>query len=380
MVGWIAALVAGGLMGPAASELRVVWDDPRPCPGAKASLQLAGGEALTWHVARSDAEGVALDCYASADAGATWERRGRIARDADPHADLGDGCFLELADGSVLHSYRRNHTRTGAHGARSYRLEAAVSRDAGRTWAPHSTIAAHEGSPDGLWSTFLMELPDGALQCYHDDEVTPAEAGFAGHQWITMRTWDPEAAGWVRPVTVSRAEDPRALSRDGMASVVALLDGRLFCAFESVRAEPPHRSLIRAVVSSDNGATWSWEREGRSVVFEPADRSFNAVAPWMIRLLTGELVCVFATDEDRETPDVVGTGDLHQDIKLVASRDEGRSWSSAQGIAVGPPLYLPGICELRGPGGTELLVQYVHQGRGCFAVRGAIEGPIGEGR
>lgn len=180
-----------------------------------------------------------------------------------------------------------------------------------------------------------------------------------------MRTWDPASRTWGDPVTVSRAHDPRDLSRDGMPSVVETAPGHLLCVFESVDVEPPFKGVLRRVTSNDGGRTWSWTGAERPVVWRPPDRDFNALAPWMIRLSSGALLCVFVTDEDRPEPDTPSTGRLDQDVKAVYSRDGGETWSCcAQTVAAEPRCYLPGIVELtsrerRG----QVLVQYASRNR-----------------
>src|SRR5262249_52889688 len=156
-----------------------------------------------------------------------------------------------------------NRYRAAHEKAPDYAIRVAVSEDAGRTWKAHSTVTAHafatnEPPSKGLWAPSLFEAPDGRLQCYYDDEKTPLDAGFRGHQWLLMRTWNPASRIWENPVVVSRAHDPKDLSRDGMGTVVALSRNRLLCALESVQTTPPHAGVIRYVTSDDGGSTWSW--------------------------------------------------------------------------------------------------------------------------
>ncbi len=203
----------------------------------------------------------------------------------------------------------------------------------------------------GLWSSFLLRKRDGTLQCYYDDEDTPHRAGFFRHQWVTMKTWDAEAQEWINPVTVSRAHDPKHLSRDGMASVVQLPSGRLLCVFESVQTFRPHANCIRLVTSDDGGRTWSWQQEERRILFESAKPSHLAVSPWVTRLPGGPLLCVFATDENQPLPSPSGTHPWHlkTDVKCVSSLDGGHTWSpAAQTVFAGThQCYAPGLLPLR---------------------------------
>lgn len=325
-------------------------DTPAHAAGPKAPLQLPSGTMLS--VRHDDTDDETRLVLARSTYGAAWEDVSSIATDARD-TDLGDCHLLRLQDGRLWCAYRRNHFR-GAH-AKSprYSIEISESTDDGMTWRKHSIVAEarHVEIPRrsrGLWSSFILEKRDGTLQCYFDDEDTPAREGFAGHQWLVMKTWNVAAAQWTQPVVVSRAHDDKELSRDGMASVAELGDGTLFAAFESVQITAPHANLIRSVTSADGGATWSWRTRDRGVLYEPAKDKFMALAPWMIRRHDGSLFVVFCTDEDRDTPDRSGTPPrrMNLDIKCVMSRDDGKTWSPSQVVhAGGHRNYLPGVVE-----------------------------------
>lgn len=370
------ALALGMASAPGSEQPSVQWETGMlRAEGAKGAVALRDGSVLA---ARSEPHdgGMAIVCFRSADEGRTWARLGIVARAAAPDADLGDGCFLERRDGTLLHSYRDNRVHGAGAVAPTYAIRVARSADGGRTWQPHSTVVEARpvgpGPSRGLWSSFLLETRDGALQCVYDDEVTPHAEGFPGHQWLRMRTWDPRDRSWVRPVTVSRAHRPEHLSRDGMASVVELERGRLLCVFESVQTFPPHAGVLRWVESQDGGRTWSWERAERGVVYEPRDRRWMALAPWTARLPSGTLACVFVTDEDRATPDRPGTPppDLHMDAKLVASRDGGRTWTAPVAIYDATHrAYMPGIVPLRGCGVGDRFLALVLDTRAGFLCR-----------
>jgi hypothetical protein len=288
---------------------------------------------------------------------------GQIAADPVAATDMGDGTLLRSRDGVLLYTYRHNHYSGESAKTPDYAVRVAVSRDNGARWEPHSTATAHrltekKGPSQGLWAPFLFETPDGRLQCYYDDEKTPLEAGFPGHQWLMLRTWDPRTRVWRDPTVVSRAHDPKHLSRDGMGTVVALAKNRLLCALESVGVTPPHANLVRAVTSGDGGRTWSWKRDARAVLYQPAKKDYMALSPYLTRLADGTAVCVFCTDEDREKPDRSGTPphQLNMDIKLVLSGDGAKSWSAPETVSTSHRTYLPGVVETR-PG--ELLVSWI---------------------
>jgi hypothetical protein len=135
-----------------------------------------------------------------------------------------------------------------------------------------------------------------------------------------------------------------------MGTAVALSRRRLGCALESVQTFRPHANLVRFVTSDDGGRTWSWTREERRVLYQPAKPDFMALAPYLTRLADGALACVFCTDEDRDQPDRSGTppGRLNMDVKLVTSADGGRTWGAPETVyADTHRAYLPGLVEVK---------------------------------
>ena len=347
--------------------------------GGKGAVQLASGDILATRT-RWRAGETAVVCSRSRDGGLHWEDISVIAQD-QAGLDMGDGHLLQLADGSVLFSYRHNHTRTNDAGLRHYSIRTAISRDAGQTWQPHSVVAESEHDPAavpealrGLWSSFLLLKRDGTLQCYYDDEDTPHRAGFFRHQWVTMKTWDAARQQWVNPVTVSRAHNRRHLSRDGMASAVELPSDRLICVFESVQTAAPHANCIRQVTSDDGGRTWSWQRRERRRVFQSGKHNHLAVSPWVTRLPDGGLICAFATDEYQAVPSRSGTPSwqLKMDVKCVTSGDQGQTWSpTAQTVfAETHRSYAPGVLLLQD--GSLLVTCQDYSTWGHRALRGSI--------
>ncbi|MBA4148294.1 MAG: exo-alpha-sialidase [Verrucomicrobia bacterium] len=354
------------------------WSDEAvSAGGAKGAVQLASGEILVTRT-RWTSNAVQVICSRSTNHGAKWEDFSIIA-EAEAGTDIGDGDLRQLANGNVLYSYRHNSVRRD--NVRHFSIRVAVSVDAGKTWKPHSTVAESrhnsEQEPDalrGLWSSYLLQKQDGTLQCYYDDEETPHRAGFFRNQWLTLKTWDAESSQWNKPVTVSRAYDAKHLSRDGMPTVVELEPGKLLVVFESVQIEAPHANCVRSVTSNDGGKTWSWSQAERSIVFQPQKKHFMAISPWMTRAGSNTLICAFATDEDRDTPDKPATHPRHMnmDVKYVLSFDDGKTWSrSAQTIFDKTHRsYAPGVLLLQD--GSLLATFMDFSGKSSLASRGEI--------
>ena len=299
----------------------------------RGTIRLREGRLLGGRTEHSKA-GARVLVSESRDAGKQWTELGTITQDSDNSTDLGDGAFLESKRHGLLYICRHNH-----HAAKSYAIQVHASADGAKSWKPHSTAFAAD---HGLWAPVLVETPKGELLCVYDDEDTPARQGFPGHQWLTGRFWDGTA--WGAPLTISRATDPKHLSRDGMGTVVAV-GKSLLCALESVDTVPPHPGCLRLVQSQDGGHTW----EPRRLLYQPAKRPHMALAPCLALLGNGTLACVFGTDENRKTPDKPGTPppQLHQDLKAVVSRDQGRIWSEPRTLYTGTHRnYLAGLVPL----------------------------------
>lgn len=378
----VLCLLASLLLGaPAAAgpSIEIEWSsEPAPAGGAKGAVQLETGEILATRTQWADDE-VTVICSKSADGGQTWRDLAIIAREQAP-ADLGDGHLIQLPDGDILYSYRHNKYGESNDTPRDYSIRVMRGAANGKTWTPHSTVAVSRfipgedpGAKRGLWSSFLLHRSDGTLQCYYDDEDTPHRNGFRRHQWLTMKTWEPETRRWIEPVTVSRAHNPNHLSRDGMPTVVELPSGRLLCAYESVQVSPPHANCVRKVISDDGGRSWTWNESARETLFAPKNDHL-AVSPWMVPLGDEKLICVFATDEDRAEPSVAGAPahEFRMDIKYVVSLDAGKTWSSRSRTVFDEThrSYIPGILSL---GDRSLLVTFFDfSRRGAQAITGEL--------
>ena len=335
---------------------RIHWDTPAlRAGGAKGFTELATGDLLATRTAGGE-QLTKIICSKSPDGGKTWRDLSPIDQDETPGSDIGDGHLIELRDRSLLYSYRKNlHGAAVTNGLR-YEIRVAVSRDGGLSWTAHSTVKAvhaEKGEVRGLWSSALHQRKDGALLCFYDDEDAAWQAGFKRHQWLMMKQWDDKRATWSAPVIVSRAKDSKNLSRDGMPSVVELPDSTLLCALESVMTEKPHVNVVRLVRSTDGGKSWSWQREERQLLYAPAKNGYSAVSPWLSRLDDGILLCVFATDEERNTPDRPGAPvkTMNRDIQFVSSSDQGRIWTTnASPVAMEThKAYMPQMVQLQHP-------------------------------
>jgi hypothetical protein len=340
---------------------------PWRAPITKGLVELPSGTLLATRVGPRDGQTVAF-AVSSDNGGQDWKELGEFDRSVLPDTDLGDAHLIIVPDkngsSEVLCSYRFNVRRDD--GVPTYSIRVVASKDGGETWAKPSIVAQSEGVGHGLWASFLHHTAKGVLQCYYDDEDTPNNRAFRGHSWITMRSFDSKTGRWENPVTVSRTNNSDNLARDGMCSVCELTDTHYLCVFESVSAtrrtpDNKYPATIRMVESKNAGASWNWP-EGRQVVYEPPGL-FMAFSPWAIRLGSGDVLCVFATDEDRQEAGVPGMNikDGNMDLKCVSYDKESRHWSRPNVVhAEGHKDYMPVIIPLlHGPDSGRFLLQYL---------------------
>jgi hypothetical protein len=328
--------------------------------GAKGGLVLPDGRLLLTRTEPSGS-GVRVALNQSLDGGATWAPLSTIVS-AGADVDLGDGHLLRTRNGDLLYSYRENLFRGTLASVRSYAIRVARSTNGGTNWSWHSEVAASSAqsldssTSGGLWASYLLERSDGTLQCYYDDEWTPYTQGQTNHQWVTMKTWDPSANVWINPVTVARAVQSSNLSRDGMVSVVESSPGQLLAVFESVADSAPYPNVLRAVRSTNGGASWSWTNGQSNLLYAARGTNHMAMAPWIARQPDGRIFCVFVTDEDSDQPGTPGGNPATMNIRLrgMLSVDGGLSWSGPASLdPLNRRAYLPGVLAM--PDGSWLV-------------------------
>lgn len=313
--------------------LRFQWDQPVVGAGGAKGAVVLDGKILTARTVR-DRQSSRVVLAIGTDSGRTWSDGAAIVESgSDGPRDLGDGCLLSLGKRRLWYVFRDNLLSASPP---RFSIRVCESTDAGKTWAPHSTVAQSAGEFRGHWSPSLV-IHAGTVHCLYDDENLPWENGFRRHQWLLKKTWNPQTKTWEAPVVVSRAHDPKHLSRDGMGTASVLSDGEWVATLESVGTDPLHASVVRTVRSSDGGRTWSWVTRERSIIHEGNRPKFSAYAPWLTRLPNGHLACVFTSNERQETHDAPGTPAhrLHGDVLMRLSTDGGRTWSGPTTIYQG---------------------------------------------
>ena len=361
MVALIALLGAA----PVASvSAQTGWRDRNPStPAAVRSITRSSGR-LVGGRARGQVE-----AWASGDGGATWKQSG-IVEEAKPGVVYGDGGFLSDGGREVYCAFRE-------HVGVEWRVMVCRSADGGVTWAEDSVVARTTsgrfvGAP-GLWFS-----RDGDLQCYYDDEETPAKAGHPGSQWISMASRPRRANGkaWRASVVASRPADPARLSRDGMASVCNLNGRDMMLVCEGVDPDKPSVNCLFSIRSHDNGKTWDYA--SRRVIWAPVKNgvTFNAYCPSAVRTAAGPVTVAFCTDDDMRapSPDNAPPGRRHAHVKTIQTLGSFDVWGALETVdASQDTMYAPGLFEVS-PNDLICTVDLLSGGKQSVRAIGPISG------
>jgi hypothetical protein len=203
----------------------------------------------------------------STNGGLNWTVIGSIASEVTQTNDL-DNCNVHaLSSGRILAAFR-NHDQN-AEGNSSwyfYRLVVCYSDDGGFTWSYLSTPRTSGTKGLGLWEPFLMNALDGSLMMYYSYETSTTGND---QDSILIRSNDGGAT-WSSDQTISGAG---ITCRDGMLGVARLGAGSssLIAVFESLSPD----SGIHAITSTDDGSTWG----NRRVVYASAIAGADQGAP-----------------------------------------------------------------------------------------------------
>ncbi|KAK2613351.1 hypothetical protein N8I77_000269 [Diaporthe amygdali] len=319
-----------------------------------------------------------LRAYRSLDGGSSWQKLGDVERGDNRTRELDNAFPLVLPrgfpgtgdgintgapasntsltnstsdsqhhPGRILYAYRNhdrslNNTLGVPDNYTFYRLSVSASDDGGASWSFLSNIdtrAANNGSANlnGLWEPFLRVAADGAtLQAYYSAEND------AGDQDSLMRESTDGGRTWSRVARVVSGAN-RVRSRDGMTGVAQLGDGwpgsddeekRLILFFETTESG---RFDVRRVMSPDDGQTWPLETRAR--VYDPLDEEKQSSAPAGVVNVGGTLVAGFMTNEGTNS-----SGTVPGDFKIVASVDDGETWSKS--ILIAREAIWPGLYSL----------------------------------
>ena len=264
-------------------------------------IQLPDGAILASYDVKRPGLPTSLELSRSTDGGRTWRRVGTIRRSS---LNVANG-HLALYKGVLYCSYREVGNGT-------YRIGLSKSSDGGLTWTYVCTIrSGHRG----LWEPFLLPVADRLMVFYSSEEKSPRLP-----QTIDVQE-SRDGTHWSQPRTAVSSPT----SRDGMPSLVVSEVGDLLMVFESTEEG---RFALSFATSSDGGRTWS-----RRVLYRARDKR-SASAPYICRIRSGRYAVSFQTDEDSESPGIVG----HASAKVLVIGEGGRRiagpWTVFEGGSV----------------------------------------------
>ena len=173
-----------------------------------------------------------VDFYTSADGGATWKKRGRMAS-----VGCGETTWIRLSNGDLFAATRTREAKDNYMLLQGFR-----SKDNGATWVfEHDLTLTRQHPAD------LTALPDGRVLLTYGVRNE-------GNWSIAYRTGDAEAKNWAAPVTLVDLEgstDQRAEAlpvRDGgYPSTVVMPDGTLVTAYYTRGVMAHHRYHVGVV-------------------------------------------------------------------------------------------------------------------------------------
>lgn len=304
-----------------------------------------------------------IEVWASRDGGVNWSPHGSIAESQT--VEYGDPMMLSIPGTSTVFCAFREH----ANG--KWQVTVSRSDNGGDSWVYDSTVVGpvepFVGAP------FLHLANNGDLQVYYDSELLASDRGFRGQQWIAMQGRHGTRGAWNAYGLVAAARMPEAgaMSREGMATVVALGGDRILLVTEGV--EPfatgnAHANEVHAVESWDGGRNWDLSTRRtvyRARVDGASGRRYNAYVPYARRVGGGPVGVAFCTDEDfAGRPDAANASvtDRHCHVKYVQTTTNFESWSAPSPIWTNSDRnYTPGLFE-RAP--NDLIVTVDQFGAG----------------
>ncbi|WJH35701.1 glycoside hydrolase [Paenibacillus sp. CC-CFT747] len=214
-------------------------------------LKLADGTWLSSFDSNVDGGHVKVKLSRSTDGGRTWSSP--IDAASDPSGDCANGQMLQLNNGTLWLAYRvivQSGSTTSSY------LRVRQSSDGGNSWSdvPNGQIASETANSfKGVWEPHLGYIGGTIAVMYAND--SPSVAGSSGSQNLYMKTWNGTA--WSAASLVS--DGVAVGSRDGMPVWTRTGDGKYIMVFEATD-QAGHPFGIKYKISND-GFNWSVPRQ-----------------------------------------------------------------------------------------------------------------------
>lgn len=221
---------------------------------------------------RPGEKGIHVRVLETSDTGMTWRIAGRFYdlpnRKQGANQHVGTPNIVRLDDGRLFAAFV-DHTVVRRHGSGSkskrvwqYTLRTAKSFDDGASWRPLGQIDTMRHTSRGLWEPFIFRHSSGGpIQVYYARErnrkiTCPRKRGDAQDIVVAESTDGGRTFGRARVVL------GRGGSREGVPSVVELVDGSLLMAFETWNRTACNdldpRLTVGLARSCDRGRTWRY--------------------------------------------------------------------------------------------------------------------------
>ncbi len=227
--------------------------------------------------------------------------------------------FIQLKSGTILVGYNPR-PREPYSEERKFGIRARRSIDNGETWS--NEIYVHDALhtfTEGCWEPAFLELPSGEVQCYFANEDIYTSTT---EQNISMcRSFD-EGLTWSTPEIVSF----RSGRRDGMPVPLLLEDkGEIVVMIEDNGiAYPYFRPVTVRTTIEDNwksGFVNASSPNREQAFAQSLTSSYNAGAPYIRRLPSGETILSYQGTEGRTSTD-------YADMFVMVGDDEARSFKA----------------------------------------------------
>lgn len=263
--------------------------------------ELKKGQILCGFDTNEDGGRAVIKLVTSEDGGLTWSTTAVQATDY-PEYDCANANFLELENGDIWVAYRANIMKEDSYYS-SIRVN--VSRDGGKTWAPHSTVAEEQGE-GGVYEPQFGYIGDSIAVFYANDSLNAVRNN--RQQNIEFKLWEGDKWGETRLAS----DGTKTFSRDGMPVWCRLEDGSYGLVIESTSLSPSYPFIIQMKTSPD-GLDWSSDLKN---IYVPGQFQKKAGAPYIVKLKDGRVAVSFQTDED-----ATQTGDEYSRMKVMISTD-----------------------------------------------------------
>ncbi len=211
-----------------------------------------------------------------------------------------------------------------------FAIAVAISEDKGLTWSEPKVI--YEAQPrfiDGCWEPAFLELPSGELQCYFANEGPYTESS---EQEISRLSSIDGGESWSDFTTVSF----RADRRDGMP--VAILYGDdILVSIEDNYIGKLKPYIVKSSLSDNFSQPVYADSPNRySALKTPLADTVYAGAPYIVAMVSGEIVLSYQTTENRNSKWELST------MEVAISDDGGKSFYNAS-----RPFDVPLSCEAK---------------------------------